>query len=525
MVRILLIEDEEAMLFLTRDMLQLEDYTVITAPDGLQGLELARQHIPDLIISDVHMPEMDGYGLIKEIRRDPLTQSIPCILLTAAADRDSQRKGMGAGADDYLTKPFTIDELLGAVEARLHRHQSVMRRIDELSLLRRIDHELSYRLNPDWIIKIMMDWALRQTGAQIGLMGTIEPDAPDVLRLRYVSGEWDNKTPHEGDDWPLDGIIGRIIRSEQPLLVTDVTQEKDLQLSHRSMHSMMGLPLTTSERRLGVILLESKRINAFKADDVIFLTQMANRAAMALEQSNLFQMLLQQVQQERDLREMFGRFVSREVAEAIRSGEINLKGEVRVVTVLFCDIRDFTSLSEQHSPEEVMQALNIYFPIVVNAAQRNGGSINKFGGDSAMLIYGVPTPLEDSAYRAICTALEIREDLKQLNVEHLTAQEFNIRIGVGINTGEVIAGAVGSEDRQEYTVIGDTVNLTSRVEALNKKHSEYDIFITDYTYQALGESRHEFTFVDLGDVSFKGKSQPVKIWAVVDFAEEPTQGD
>lgn len=516
MPTILVIDDEPIILENIHEILMFAGYEVIQAENGAEGLEATRSHRPDLIISDIQMPEMDGYAMLEEIRRDPLTQSIPLIFLTAKADRESQRKGMETGADDFLTKPVTAQELESAVNARLKRHHSVMRRVEELNLLRRIDQELSFRLNPDWVIKIMMDWALRQTGAHLALMGTIEQDSP-ALRLRYVAGFWPDKTPEVGDHWPLHGVVGQIIRSEQPVFVGDVDHEPGFQPTHPDMKSILGLPLLTSEQRLGVILLESRKINAFKADDVVFLAQIANRAAMALEQANLFQMLLQQQQQELDLREMFGRFVSREVAEAIRSGDINLAGEIQVVSVLFCDIRDFTAFSEHHSPQQVMQVLNEYFPIVVHAAERNGGMINKFGGDSAMLIFGVPTPLADSAYRAIVTALQIRRALHDLN-HKLADRGFNLRIGAGINTGEVIAGAVGSRERQEYTVIGDTVNLSARVEALNKQYPEYDIFITDYTYKALGDRRIVFEFVDLGDIVFKGKTHAVKVWAVADFA-------
>ncbi|MBZ0285118.1 MAG: response regulator [Anaerolineae bacterium] len=516
MPTILIVDDEPGILENTREILSFAGHTIIVAEDGALGLEAARKHRPDLIISDIQMPVMDGYTMLQEIRRDPLTQSIPLIFLTARADRESQRKGMETGADDYLTKPFTANELESAVSARLKRHDSVMRRVEELNLLRRIDQELSFRLNPDWVIKIMMDWALRQTGAHIALMGTIEQESPTLL-LRYVSGFWPDKTPEIGDRWPLDGVIGHIIRSEQPIYVADTEQESAFQPSHSDMKSVLGLPLATSEQRLGVILLESRKFNAFKVEDMVFLAQIANRAAMALGQANLFQMLLQQYQQEMDLREMFGRFVSREVAEAIRSGEINLAGEVQVVSVLFCDIRDFTAFSEDHTPQEVMQILNEYFPIVVESAERNGGMINKFGGDSAMLIFGVPTPLADSAYRAIVTALQIRRGLHDLN-HKLADRGFNLRIGAGINTGEVIAGVVGSQERQEYTVIGDTVNLSARVESLNKQYGEHDIFITDYTYQALGDRRIAFEFVDLGEIAFKGKAHTVKIWAVADFA-------
>ena len=215
------------------------------------------------------------------------------------------------------------------------------------------------------------------------------------------------------------------------------------------------------------------------------------------------------------LRDMFGRFVSQEVAEAIRTGQVRLEGENRVVSVLFCDIRGFTSRSEQHTPQEIVALLNEYLPVVVEAAQHHRGTVNKFGGDSTLVIYGAPRPLQESAYQAVLTALEMRANLARLNV-HLAARgDEPIRIGVGINTGVVLAGAVGPRERQEYTVIGDTVNLASRIEALNKEYPEHDILISGATYEALDSHRDEFAFADLGAVGIRGKSGTVQVWAVV----------
>ena len=216
------------------------------------------------------------------------------------------------------------------------------------------------------------------------------------------------------------------------------------------------------------------------------------------------------------LRDMFGRFVSQEVAEAIRTGQVRLEGENRVVSVLFCDIRGFTARSERQTPAEVVALLNEYLPVVVDAAQAHRGTVNKFGGDSTLVIYGAPRQLEESAYQAVLTALEMRANLRALNARLTVRGEEPIRIGVGINTGMVLAGAVGPEARQEYTVIGDTVNLASRIEALNKEYPDYDILISGQTYEALGSRRAEFELMDLGEVAIRGKVEGVRVWAVVD---------
>ena len=218
--------------------------------------------------------------------------------------------------------------------------------------------------------------------------------------------------------------------------------------------------------------------------------------------------------QEREwLKDMFGRFVSQEVAEGIRSGEIILEGENRVVSVLFCDIREFTDFSERHTPNEVVRLLNEYLPLVVQAAQKYGGMVNKFGGDSTLIIYGAPYEVQHNALNAVLTALDIRIGVHRLNLQ-LAERGESLRVGVGINTGMALAGAVGPMERQEYTVIGNTVNLAARIDGLNKQFPEHDILISSWTYEALGEFRDQFELVSLGELPIRGRMEPIEIWAV-----------
>lgn len=219
--------------------------------------------------------------------------------------------------------------------------------------------------------------------------------------------------------------------------------------------------------------------------------------------------------QEREwLRDTFGRFVSSEVVDAIRSGQVRLQGEHRMVSVLFCDIREFTDFSERHTPQEVVAMLNEFLPLVVLAAQKNGGTVNKFGGDSTLVIYGAPREMEDSAYRAVLTAIDIRLELDKLNSRLAQKGEAPLRVGIGINTGVALAGAIGPNERQEYTVIGNAVNLAARIDGLNKQFPQHDILISGWTYEALAEHKNEFTHISLGPIPIRGKNEPVEIWAV-----------
>lgn len=228
-----------------------------------------------------------------------------------------------------------------------------------------------------------------------------------------------------------------------------------------------------------------------------------------------FNRMAEQLQEREWLRDMFGRFVSHEVADALRSGQIKLEGENRFVSILFCDIREFTAYSEKHDPQEVVKLLNQFLPIVVQAAQKYGGMVNKFGGDSTLIVYGAPNEVPNGAYRAVLTALEIRANMAEMNRLLIKKGDAPLRIGVGINTGYALAGAIGTDQRQEYTVVGQAVNLAARIDGLNKQFPENDILISPWTYEALGKQREELRISSLGKVPIRGRGEPIEIWSVL----------
>jgi len=178
--------------------------------------------------------------------------------------------------------------------------------------------------------------------------------------------------------------------------------------------------------------------------------------------------------QERDrTRDLLGKVVSRQIADELMGSAIELGGEERECTILFSDLRGFTSLSEGRSPVEILALLNRYFSRMTAVVDANGGVVDKFIGDALMALFGVPVAAEDAAARAVATALGMQDALAELNEEFgLTSSAFSrqLRIGMGLATGEVVAGNMGSTERLNYTVIGDAVNLASRLEGLSKAY-------------------------------------------------------
>ncbi len=215
------------------------------------------------------------------------------------------------------------------------------------------------------------------------------------------------------------------------------------------------------------------------------------------------------------LRNLLNLYISPEVArEALEHGT-RLGGQVVECSVLFSDIRGFTALSEQISAQALIALLNRYMSRMVNIVIAHGGIVNKFGGDSVLAVFGTPlNPAEDHAARAVRTALQMRQALEAFNTEQVQQGEPQLRIGIGIASGPVVAGNVGGEGRIEYTVIGDTVNLASRLQDLTKDLQHGILASAATVNQAMRFAT--FDVEALESIQVRGKTEPLKVFAIRD---------
>jgi adenylate cyclase len=222
---------------------------------------------------------------------------------------------------------------------------------------------------------------------------------------------------------------------------------------------------------------------------------------------------LSESRQRRALRNAFNRYVGQDVLDELLAnpGSLSLGGEKRTLSILFSDIRDFTTVSERLSPTELITFLNTYLTPMTRAVLAEGGLLDKYIGDAVMGVFGAPIPREDHASQALRCVLAMHRELEVLNAGALKALGLEVAIGVGVNSGDVVAGNMGAEERFDYTVVGDAVNLASRLEGVSKVYGVFCL-VGEATVKAAGPG---FSFRELDQVQVKGKHQAVAVYELL----------
>ena len=267
-----------------------------------------------------------------------------------------------------------------------------------------------------------------------------------------------------------------------------------------SFASSLQHPLNQIEKATELIKEQKfdTRVKIFSSDELGLLGDAVNEMAEGL------------AERER-IKDTFGRIVDPRVRDYLLSNEHSLGGKVVDASILFSDLRDFTKLSEKRKPEEVLYILNRYFQEMSNAIEIHGGFINKFIGDAILAVFGTPMPMEDHAERAFATALQMQKNLDSLNAQFLAEGLTELKMGIGIHTGSLLVGNIGSANRMEFTVIGDTVNTASRVEGLCKGLKK-NLLLTENTSVFLPEEIRS-KLQSEGEYELKGRESKERIYS------------
>jgi adenylate cyclase len=227
--------------------------------------------------------------------------------------------------------------------------------------------------------------------------------------------------------------------------------------------------------------------------------------------------MIDDISDEKRMKSTMSRYMSAELAEKLmQSTEFSLGGNSSIATMLFTDLRNFTTLSESLGPEGTVTLLNEYFSLMVDCIQNEGGILDKFIGDAMMAVFGIPLIHEDDPDRAVRSAISMMKTLRVFNERRSHEKLILIDHGIGINTDMIVSGNIGSEKRMDFTVIGDGVNLASRIESLCKQYGA-NVLISEFTFKKLKATYRSRV---LDKVIVKGKNLPVSIYEIIDFHDE-----
>ena len=383
--------------------------------------------------------------------------------------------------------------------------EEAAKRAKSLQVLLEVSKALSRQQDVDKLLQQIADFSFQVMAVDrvsILLGGAPESLVPRISKSRLGEGFASaTKVPST--------ILGPVMQDRVAMLTDNAAEDerfKGRTVAAQMVRSAMGAPLLASDgNRLGVLYVDSlTATHAYSADDLDFLVGFASVASAAIENNQLSQ----RVQREALVLSNFQRYFSPDLAKSIaeHGEEVKLGGAKRDVVILFSDIRGFTSMSEKMEPTDVAHLLRDYFTEMVEIIFRHGGTLDKFIGDAIMALWGAPLAGEDDAGKAMLAAIDMQRALVPLNEHWRAGGKPEIAIGIGINCGQVFAGNIGSEQRLEYTVLGDAVNTASR---LCSNAARGEIMISEPFFRRL---KTPPTVEPREPIKVKGKAQPVPIY-------------
>jgi len=316
-------------------------------------------------------------------------------------------------------------------------------------------------------------------------------------------------------------VLELIRKERQPILIDDVSADERFSgsesLKISGLRSAMCAPLVGKEQLFGVLYVDNlEKASAFTQDELNVFALVAAQAGAAVDNAMAHEKIAQQSLQ----RSALERFLSPEVVEmVVANPDIRLGGVNQEVTVMFADIRGFTTMSEAMEPGRVVEILNEYFTRVTDVIFDNGGTLDKYIGDAVMAVFGAPISKGNDAAAAVNSAMQIQRLLIELNRDAAAREWPELRVGIGINTGNAIAGNIGSPRRLDYTVVGDAVNTAQR---LMTNAAGGQILISESTAKKLGKTGKTIDLERLPELKVKGRSEAVPVFRV-NWVEESAE--
>jgi len=515
-----------------RDFLESRGHSVVSVGDGREALEHIEREPPELLVTGTDLPGLDGYVLTRLVKESHRTIRVS-VLVDDGSERDRLR-ALTAGADAVMgNDPDSLEELLPLLAAApeedaaadiVEEDRTVLERVS-----RRYDRELFVAevVNRIWAIGERIR-SLHDTAGDVlrTLLSTFDIDIATVIllyereaRVFTVPGArvFEEDTVQfisvaRGDFSRRPGA--ETVRSiGEQLLGTEEREDfLRVRIDGRRVSSYHTIVLRREDGSLiGTLHLGQLTNNYFAGRITTELERIALPAAVVLGNSVRYN---ETEGRRHKINTIFAKFVPEEVINDLLSQTDDAEmavGEKRTVAILFSDIRSFTVISEHNSAETIVSFLNAYLERMVRIIRSHGGFIDKFIGDAILAIFGAPVSYEDNAARAIRAAREMAATISEIDVEGLVLPQGGFATGIGVHEGTVIVGNIGSQDKFDYTVIGDNVNLASRLEGLTK-HYHAQVLMSDVVYHKVSR---EVAVREVDTVRVKGKEQATTLYMPV----------
>lgn len=325
----------------------------------------------------------------------------------------------------------------------------------------------------------------------------------DILQCTHSKGNKPERIFKLGE-----GVIGGIAISGKGEMLNYLIDDPRWSGKINEKASIIIIPLRAQQKNIGVLLMSKHNKTPFAAKDLKLANVFAHHSAQEIENNRL----LEKIKKETILRTNLSRFLSPNIVELLADGQydVSLGGDKRTVTILFSDIVNFTSLSERLDSEVIVEMLNEYFTSMTEIIFKFYGTLDKFIGDSIMAFFGAPRHIENHAILAVKAGLLMQETNAAIQYNRRKKGNPDFQVRIGINTGVVTVGNIGSPNRLDYTAVGDIVNITSRIESATPPGG---VLIGEATYELVKDS---FKVEDLNPIKVKGKTNPLKVYKVLE---------
>jgi class 3 adenylate cyclase/DNA-binding response OmpR family regulator len=542
--RILLFEDSDIFADMVLEYLSSLGYAVERAVNGLEGIKMVYTFLPHLIVTDVEMPVFKGYQATRLLKSRKNTRDIPVIMFTSLGETKDRFWGGKAGADWYIEKSpenFTelrtrIDELLaGRGEPDFASIKRESQRINDEFLIETVNNLLDSKLFQTTVIGMLTELS-RKAGSLDKIIRGFFDLLNYVCEVKIASimikSSGNSLFVYTAN---YEGFDQRIVDDYTAITVADfnsrfpdfkVVSKKTVDIyppgeKHKTLESYVVLPLLSAGESFATVHIANTIVEYFSPPIMENLELFLNAAAPIIANA----LSLREMEDLQDkTRAAFARYVPVDVMDEIihKSGDSAGQSESRNLVVLFMDIRNFTPMAENSSAQEIVALLNAFFSRMGNEIIAGGGHINKFIGDAIMAIFGAPKALPDAPAAALRAAVRMIAAMKQVDTSYIKLPEGGLAAGIGINYGECVVGNVGFQDKMDYTVIGDTVNLASRLEGVTKKY-RHPLIVSESVYTAVMDG---FIFRKADRVRVKGKDTPVWLYAVyASYADEESPAE